>query len=183
MKTLVRNSLSMKYGNFQIWILLIISSWKNTYAMFPDTNCLFVTFQILWPLNTMNCGVLRPQIASLWSMVTRLSVLDLVKIGRGYWLYLHERIHMQYVSRHKLSLCDLSNIVSFWHNELWCPPTTNKLSVTFYPSNSTQKYCPNLLFFDEIKKIVLINIFWISGTQKIKLIKRNVGKILNSRFE
>ena len=149
---LVRNSLSMKYGNFQIWILLIISSWKNTYPMFPDTNCLFVTFQILWPLNTMNCGVLRPQIASLWSMVTRLSVLDLVKIGRGYWLYLHERTHMQYVSRHKLSLCDLSNIVTFEHNELWCPPTTNKLSVTFYPSNSTQKYCPNLLFFDEIKK-------------------------------
>ena len=117
---------------------------------FPDTNCLFVTFQILWPLNTMNCGVLRPQIASLWSMVTRLSVLDLVKIGRGYWLYLHERTHMQYVSRHKLSLCDLSNIVSFWHNELWCPPTTNKLSVTFYPSNSTQKYCPNMNFTDYI---------------------------------
>ena len=109
----------------------------------------------------MNCGVLRPQIASLWSMVTRLSVLDLVKIGRGYWLYLHERIHMQYVSRHKLSLCDLSNIVSFWHNELWCPPTTNKLSVTFYPSNSTQKYCPKLLFFYEIKKIIL-NIFFLS---------------------
>ena len=91
--------------------------------------------------------------------------------------------HICNVSRHKLSLCDLSNIVTFEHNELWCPPTTNKLSVTFYPSNSTQKYCPNLLFFDEIKKIVLINIFWTSGTQKIKLIKRNVGKILNSRFE
>ena len=60
--------------------------------------------------------------------------------------------HISNVSRHKLSLCDLSNIVTFEHNELWCPPTTNKLSVTFYPSNSTQKYCPNLLFFDEIKK-------------------------------
>ena len=91
--------------------------------------------------------------------------------------------HICNVSRHKLSLCDLSNIVTFEHNELWCPLTTNKLSVTFYPSNSTQKYWPNLLFFGEIKKIVLINIFWTSGTQKIKLIKRNVEKILNSRLE
>ena len=124
---------------------------------FPATNSLFVTFQILWPLDTMNCGVLRPQIASLWSMVTRLSVLDLVKIGRGYWLYLHERIHMQYVSRHKLSLCDLSNIVTFEHNELWCTPTTNSLSVK-YGDLQLWIFCDILHFLASMKYNILLNV-------------------------
>ena len=41
----------------------------------------------------------------------------------------------------------------------------------------------NYFFFDEIKKIVLINIFWTSGTHFKEEINRNVGKILNSRLK
>ena len=59
--------------------------------------------------------------------------------------------------------------------------TYHLLNENYLPGKIGQN-CKKVIFFDQIKNIFLINIFWTSGTQKIEFCMLYQEKILNLRF-